>query len=134
MSCKNAIYMVNNASQNVATNLAINLGSAQHGFGCGISGSASGVSITSKGVYLVIVDATYTAPATGVVAFSLWQNGQQVPGATVADTITTATTEQNTGSFAAIVNVTNCNTTLSLVNTGIAFTPSNVGMTVVKLK
>lgn len=128
-----AIYMANTASQNVAVNSAVNLGSTIRRFGCALNGGGTGVSINKCGYYLVEAVVTFTAPAAGVVAISLQDNGQQVPGATVADTVTTAVTEQNTVSISAIVRSTSGNDTLSLVNTGIAFTPSNVSLTVVKL-
>lgn len=132
MSCA-AIYTANTASQSVAVNAAVNIGTIQRRFGCALNAGASSVSIAKPGYYAVNAIVTYTAPAAGVAAVSLQQNGAQVAGATVADTVTTAVTEQNTMSLTAIVRSTSCNDTLTLVNTGIAITPSNVAMTVVKL-
>lgn len=132
MSCA-AIYTANTASQSVAVNAAVNLGTINRRFGCALNGGSSSISISKCGYYAVNVIVTYTAPATGVAAVSLQQNGAQVPGATVADTVTTATTEQNTMSLTAIVRSTSGNDTLTVVNTGIAITPSNVAMTVIKL-
>lgn len=129
-----AIYMANTASQTVAAASALNLGSIIRRFGCALNGGASSVTVGKCGYYLVEAVITFTAPTAGVVAVSLQQNGQQVPGATVADTVATATTEQNSVSISAIVRSTSGNDTLSLVNTGaIAFTPSNVSVTAVKL-
>lgn len=132
MSCA-AIYTANTASQSVAVNAAVNIGTIQRRFGCALNAGASSVSISKPGYYAVNAIVTYTAPAAGVAAVSLQQNGAQVNGATVADTVTTAVTEQNTMSLTAIVRSTSGNDTLTLVNTGIAITPSNVAMTVVKL-
>lgn len=133
MSCA-AIYTANTASQSVAVNSALNIGTIQRRFGgCALNAGATSVSICKPGYYAVNAIITFTAPAAGVAAVSLQQNGAQVPGATVADTVTTAVTEQNTVSLTAIVR-SNCgNDTLSLVNTGVAITPSNVAVTVVKL-
>lgn len=129
-----AIYMANTASQNVAAASTLNLGSIIRRFGCALNGGSSSVSIAKCGYYLVEAVVTFTAPTTGVVAVSLQQNGQQVPGATSADTVATALTEQNSLSISAIVRSTSGNDVLSLVNTGsIAFTPSNVSVTAVKL-
>lgn len=132
MSCA-AIYTANTASQSVAVNAAVNVGTIQRRFGCALNAGASSVSISKPGYYAVNAIVTYTAPAAGVAAVSLQQNGAQVNGATVADTVTTAVTEQNTMSLTAIVRSTSGNETLTLVNTGIAITPSNVAITVVKL-
>lgn len=133
MSCSNAIYMANTTSQNVAANSTINLGSIIRRFGCGIDGGGTSVSISKPGYYQVVATITYTAPATGVAAVSLQDNGGQIPGATAADTVTTAVTEQNTMTIAGIVRSVNGADSLTLVNTGIAFTPSNVSVSVAKL-
>lgn len=132
MSCA-AIYTANTASQSVGVNTAVNIGSIQRRFGCAINAGGTSISINKPGYYAVTAVVTFTAPATGVAAVSLQQNGQQVPGATVADTVTTATTEQNTMTLIGIVRSVCGNDSLSLVNTGIAFTPSNVAVSVVKL-
>lgn len=132
MSCA-AIYTANTASQSVGVNTAINLGTIQRRFGCALNAGSTSVSIGKPGYYAVSAIITFTAPAAGVAAVSLQQNGAQVPGATVADTVTTATTEQNTVSIVAIVRSTTGNDTLTFVNTGIAFTPSNVAVSVIKL-
>lgn len=132
MSCA-AVYTANTASQSVAVNATVNLGTIIRRFGCALNAGASSVSVSKCGYYVVNAIVTYTAPAAGVAAISLQQNGTQVPGATVADTVTTATTEQNTMSLTAIVRSTSGNDTLTIVNTGIAITPSNVAVTVVKL-
>lgn len=132
MSCA-AIYTANTASQSVGVNTAVNLGTIQRRFGCALNAGATSVSISKPGYYAVTAVVTFTAPATGVAAVSLQQNGAQVPGATVADTVTTATTEQNTMTLIAIVRSTTGADTLSFVNTGVAITPSNVAVSVVKL-
>lgn len=132
MSCA-AIYTANTSSQSVGVNTAVNLGTINRRFGCALNAGSTSVSISKPGYYAVTAVITFTAPATGVAAISLQQNGVQVPGATVADTVTTAVTEQNTMSLTAIVRSTSGNDTLTFVNTGIAITPSNVAVTAVKL-
>ena len=133
MSFSSAIYTANTASQTLAVNAAAQLGTIQRRYGCALNAGSSSISISKCGYYLVNMTVTYTAPAAGVAAVSLQQNGTQVAGATVADTVTTAVTEQNTMSLTAIVRSTSGNDTLTLINTGIAITPSNVAVTVVKL-
>lgn len=132
MSCA-AIYTANTASQSVSVNTAVNIGTIQRRFGCAMNAGSTSVSISKCGYYMVTAVITFTAPATGVASVSLQQNGAQVPGATVADTVTTATTDQNTMTLVGIVRSTTGADTLTLVNTGIAITPSNVAVTVVKL-
>lgn len=132
MSCA-VISTANTASQSVGVNTAVNLGTIQRRYGCALNAGATSVSVSKPGYYLVVANFTFTAPATGVAAISLQQNGAQVSGATAADTVTTATTEQNTMSISTVVRTFTCNDTLSFVNTGIAITPSNVAVSVVKL-
>lgn len=132
MSCA-AIYTANTASQTVGVNTAVNLGTIQRRFGCALNSGATSISINKSGYYAVTAVVTFTAPAAGDAALSLHQNGAQVPGATISDTVTTATTEQNTMTLTAIVRSITGNDTLTLVNTGVAITPSNVAVSVVKL-
>lgn len=137
MSCMAAIQTANTTSTATATNAAINLGTVQHRQNkCALSGAASGISLLQSGYYAVTATVTFTAPTTGVVAVSLQANGQQVIGATAAESVNTATTEQHTIAITGLVYVA-CGSApvlLTLVNTGIAFTPSNVSITVVKTK
>lgn len=132
MSCS-AIYTANTASQTVGVNTAVNLGTTQRRFGCALTAGSTSVSINKCGYYLVVANFTFTAPAAGVASVALQQNGAQVPGATAADSVTTATTEQNTMGISTIVRSTTGADTLTFVNTGVAITPSNVAVTVTKL-
>lgn len=135
MSCKSAVYIANNISGNVATNTAIPLGTIQRRYGCSLNAASSGVTLNDCGYYLVNATITFTAPATGVVAITLQQDGVSVIGATAAESVNTATTEQHTVAITAIVRVFGGNApdTLTLLNTEIAFTPSNVSVSVVKI-
>lgn len=133
MSCKSAVNTANTTSTSVAVNAAIPLGTVQHRCGCALNAAATGVTISQSGYYLVNVNITFTAPAAGVVAVTLQDNGASVPGATAAESVTTANTEQHTVAFTTMVRSATGADTLTLVNTGIAFTPSNVAVTVVKI-
>lgn len=81
------------------------------------------------------VSISYTAPAIGDVVVNLQQDGTNVAGGSASDTVATATTEINNINITAIVRVFGGNApdTLTLKNTGIAISTSNVSMTVVKL-
>jgi hypothetical protein len=56
------------------------------------------------------VSATFTAAAAGNVRLTLLQDGVEVPGATAAETITTATTEIANIGIVAVVRVQCCDT------------------------
>lgn len=135
MSCKSAVYIANTVSGNVATNTAIPLGTIQRRYGCSLNATSTGVNLNDCGYYLVNATITFTAPTTGVVAVTLQKDGTSVIGATAAESVATATTEQHTIAITAIVRVTNGSAPdiLTLLNTGIAFTPSNVSLSVVKI-
>lgn len=135
MSCKSGIYMTNTSTPSVATNSLVPLGNVQRRYGCSLSGSAYGVQLKECGYYLINISVTYTAPSTGVVSLALQQDGNNVTGATAAETVVTETTEQHTISITAIVRVFSSSTPslLSIMSTGIQFDPSNVAMTVVKI-
>lgn len=137
MSCMAAIQTANTTSTATATNTALNLGSVQHRQNkCALSGTSSAISLLQPGYYAITATITFTAPTTGVVAVSAQANGQQVIGATAAETVNTATTEQHTIAVTGLVYVPcgSAPVSLTLVNTGIAFTPSNVSVMVIKTK
>lgn len=135
MSCKSNIYAVNTASTAVTANSTIPLTTIVRRYGCDINLLGNAVTLNTPGYYLVNVTATFTAPVAGNVAVTLQNDGVVVPGATAASTITTATTQSSEISINAIVRVF-CGSTpdaLTLVNTGVAATFSNVAISVVKL-
>lgn len=137
MSCAAAIQTANTTSTATATNAAINLGTVQHRQNkCALTGSASGIVLEEPGYYPIFATITFTAPATGNVAISGQLNGGQLIGVTAAETVNTALTELHTVALTGLAYVP-CGAapaTLTLVNTGIAFTPSNVSVTVIKTK
>lgn len=133
MSCGSAVFVANNVSAAVAANASIPLGTIQRRYGCALNAASAGVTITQKGYYLVNATITFTAPAAGVVAISLQDNGQQVVGVTAAESVTTPTTEQHTIALTGIVRSLSGSDVLTLVNTGIAMTPSIVSLNVVKI-
>lgn len=135
MSCKSAVNIANTSSTNVATNANIPLGTIQRRYGCALNATGNGIQLNAPGYYLVTASITFTAPATGVVSVTLQQDGVSVNGATAADTVTTALTEQNSISLNTIVRVFNGSApdVLTLLNTGIAFTPSNISVSVIKI-
>lgn len=91
--------------------------------------------IAVPGYYEVTASVTFTAAAAGNVTISAFQNGEEIPGITATETITTATTENRTVTLHGIVRV-RCQepVAITLVNTGaIAITTSNIALSVIRI-
>ena len=97
-----------------------------------IQQSNDSIVLRTPGYYHVSVSVTFTAPAVGVASLELRQDGVPVIGATASASVTTATTEVNSLSFDAVVRVP-CSAsavTLTVVNSGVAITTSNIAIDV----
>lgn len=137
MSCKSLIDVATITSTSVLAGATLPLATIVRRRGCDVNLAGNSVTLTDRGsnFYLVAVTATFTAPVAGVISLALQQNGIDVTGATASTTVTTASTEVRSLSFTAIVRTYN-NVgvdALSIANTGLAATFSNIDMTVVKL-
>ena len=137
MSCKSLIDVATTTSTSVLAGATLPLATIvrRRGRDVDLSGNSVAVIDCGSNFYLVTVTATFTAPVAGVISIALQQNGTNVTGATASTTITTASTEVRSLSFSAIVRTYNSAgiDALSIVNTGLAATYSNIDMTVVKL-
>ena len=137
MSCKSLIDVATTTSTSVLANGTLPLATIVRRRGNDVNLVGNTVAITDCGsnYYLVAVTATFTAPVAGVVTLNLQQNGANVVGATASTTITTATTEVRSISFVAIVRTFNATgiDSLSVVNTGVGATFSNIDVVVEKL-
>ena len=133
MSCGSAVFVANNVSADVAVNASIPLGTIQRRYGCALNATSTGVTVSQKGYYLINATITFTAPAAGVVAISMQDNGQQVVGIAAAESVAVAATEQHTIALTGIVRSLYGSDVLTMVNTGIAMTPSIVSLNVVKI-
>ena len=139
----------NFTSQDVLAGGLINLGQVDRRYcrknTCGIrTFDFAGTSITlnHSGIYKITATATFTAPVAGDVTISLFENGVAIPGASATETITTATTESRSIALDYFVLVdsscvlgvnTTIGKTITLVNTGVASTITNVVVDVVKV-
>lgn len=135
MACKSNIFAANTTSAAVVANGTLPLSTIVRRYGCATNLSGNAVSLSEAGYYLVNISATFTAPVAGVVTIALQDDGVAVTGATASTTITTATTEVRTLNLTAIVRVF-CNSApdaLTIVNTGVAATFSNIAIDVVKI-
>ena len=138
MPCNSLIDVATTTSTSVLANGVIPFSTIvrRRGREIGQAGSAVAISDCGSNFYLVNVTATFTAPVAGDVTLTLQQNGSAVIGGTASTTITTATTETRSLSFSAIVRTYNSQSivdVLTLVNSGVAITLSNVAMSVIKL-
>lgn len=137
MSCKSLIDVATTTSTSVLAGATLPLATIvrRRGRDVDLLGNSVAVIDCGSNFYLVTVTATFTAPVAGVISIALQQNGAAVTGATASTTITTASTEVRSLSFSAIVRTYNSAgvDALSIVNTGLAATYSNIDMTVVKL-
>ena len=137
MSCKSLIYVATTTPSAVVANGTLPLATIvrRRGREVNLSGNSIAITDTGSNYYLVTVTATFTAPVAGTIALALQQNGVAVTGATASTTITTATTEVRSLSFSAIVRTFNDCTidSLTVVNSGLAATFSNIAVAVEKL-
>jgi len=126
------IYLTTPSAASIAENGVLPLTTIVRRRGQCIQQSNDSVVLGAPGYYHVSVNATFTAPAAGDVTFELRQDNLPVSGGTASTTITTAETEVRSLSFEAIIRVPCCAApvTLSVVNTGVAITTSNISLAV----
>ena len=139
----------NIATQDAVANSSINLGSVYRRFckknSCGVKTfefNSTSVSLQQAGIYHITSTITFSAPVAGNVVFQLFENGVAIPGAIATETITTATTEIKTTTldFYVLVddscvlgNVSTLIKNISVVNTGVDSTISNIVLNVEKV-
>lgn len=140
----------NTTTQNVVSGGLVNLGSVYRKNccknECGIKTfdfDGNSIKLQQNGIYNVTVLVTFTAPAIGNVVLQLTDNGVVVPGAIATETITTATTQVKTTTIqyqflvdsACVLGEYSTQTkSISLLNSGVASTISNVVVNVVKTR
>lgn len=130
------IYMINTGASSVLENGIVPLPTIARRSGCAIQ-STDGQTITLRkpGYYAVKGTITFTAPVAGLVTLILNKNSVAIPGIVTSGTVTTATTEVNTLAIEGIIRVT-CGEApagITLSNTGVAITTSNVSLDVIYL-
>lgn len=138
----------NFTSQEVITNGIINLGSVYRKFCRRINGiqtftfDGNDINLQQSGMYHITVTATFSASEAGDVVVSLFENGVAVPGVSATETITTPDTEFRTITldYIALADATcvlgvsaTVAKAISLVNTGVEATFSNVVVNIEKV-
>lgn len=140
MSNKSTLNAYTNASLAVATNAAIPFSNAQ-GTGCSIrfTPGSTQVTIATPGLYEIIFNGTgFTSGVAGNIIVQLRNNDVAVPGATTS-AASTAAADVESLSFSTILEVcpsccaVNNRAHLTVVNTGVATTYTNVHLSVIKL-
>ena len=124
------IMMTTTTANSVLANGIVPLTTISRRRGQVINGGTNSVLLGRPGYYKVNASITFTAPAAGTISVKLQKSGTDVVGVTASTTITTATTEVRTLNISGIVRVF-CNegfSTITLVNSGLAMTTSNVEM------
>ena len=129
--CNNSlIYMNTVTNASVDANGVIPLTNIARKRGYAIANGTNSVVLNAPGYYKITGTITFTAPAPGVVSIEAQKNGVAIPGITASTSITTATTEERSLAISGVVRMF-CNegvATISLVNTGVAITISNVSL------
>ena len=126
------IMMATTTNSPVVANGIIPLTTITRRRGQVLTSSLNNVLLTRPGYYKVNGSITFTAQAAGVASVQLQKNDVDIVGVSAATTITTATTEVRTLNISGIVRVI-CSeglATLTLVNSGVAITTSNVELDV----
>lgn len=134
MSCKSALYTVNNTLPTVAASGVIPFGTTVRRFGCNARLSGTGIVLSGQGYYDVEVSVTASPTAIGTVTATLLKDGAVVPGASAAASVSTANNSVNL-KISAIVRQQCCDdtSTLTLVLSGGAALINNVAAVVEKL-
>lgn len=130
MSCKPLIVLNNRESTSITVGNTIPFPIIVRRREEGIQQSNDTITIVNNrksNYYEVSVTITFTAPVTGTAIIRLYQNGVAIPGALIASTVNTATTEYNTISLDTVIRTycQDCLTTLTLVVDGIDITIQN---------
>lgn len=139
----------NTNSQTLAPDSMVNLGSVYRQYSkknkCGIKTfdfNGTGITLQHEGVYKSTITATFTGAAAGDVIFQLYENGNEISGAVVTETITTAGTETKSvsldyytlvNSSCVLGNYVTSPKTLTLVSSGIEATVTNIVVDVLKV-
>lgn len=87
---------------------------------CHNEGSAN-YDITQGGIYKISFNATVSSATAGIIAFALFNNGEQIPGTLMAETISTAGNYANIGINKKIRVCCNGNANISV--RAVAFVP-----------
>ena len=133
---KSALYAVNQTTQSVAVDGAINPGSIIRRFGCNIGLGGNGVVIDGSGYYSINSSFTVLPTAVGTVTITAYKDDVAIPGATASETVPALATSVNL-SIDALVreNCPCCDSTsnITFVVTGVPANITNSAIVIEKL-
>lgn len=132
MQKNDLIYMITTTSSSVLADGLIPLSTISRRRGCTFDTWTNSITLRKPGYYRLAGTITFTAPAAGLVTIAAQKNGVSIPGITTSGTVTTATTEVNTLPIDGIIRVF-CNdgiANITLVNTGVEITTSNISLSI----
>ena len=122
------IMMTTTTASSVLANGVVPLSTITRRRGQVLTNNSDSIVLNRPGYYKVNATLTFTAPEAGDVTVKIQKNNVDLSGMTASTTITTATTEIRSLAISGIVRVT-CSegfASLTLVNSGVAITTSNV--------
>lgn len=134
MSCKSAIYTVNDSVTSVLANGIIPLGTTIRRFGRNLYQSGNGIIACGEGYYDVKVSVTLSPTVAGTVTVTLLKDGVPVVGGTASETTPVENTPVNLA-FASQIRLRCCDesATLTLRLTGNNASTNNVAIDIQKL-
>lgn len=125
------IMVISPTTQSILANGIVPLDLIARRKGRCVQSNNNSITLLSPGYYLVNASMTITAPAAGIATLVVQKNGVAVPGLTASETITTADTEERTLNVSGLIKVyCNENANITLNNTGVAVTSSNVSFSI----
>lgn len=92
---RSAIYVVNNATQNVVNNGVISLGTVIRRFGCNLTLEGNAIRENGTGYYEYNVSITAAPTAIGTVMVAAYKDGTLIPGAVASSAVSTANNPTN---------------------------------------
>ena len=126
----NLIYMITPATTSIPSNSILPLTTIARRTGRILKNNSDSIILGAPGYYKIAITATFTAPEAGDVTLVAQKNSIAIPGITASTTITTATTEISTLTLSGIIRVMPFEgaSVLSILNSGVAITSSNISV------
>lgn len=136
MSCKSALYTVNNVFNELQPSSQIPFGAIVRRFGPSVQLDGSAITLSSPGYYKVDCSLTVQASSAGDILAAMYANGNLVPGLSAAGSATAADNYVNLH-MCGLVRLQCCDSStvliLQLGSTSVPVTIANVACVVEKL-
>lgn len=128
----NLIYMITPTTSSVPEGSVLPLSTIARRTGRILKNNSDSIILGAPGYYAVTVNVTFTAPATGDVTLNVQKSSVNIPGLTASCTVGTAGSEIHTLTISGIIRTMpfECASVLSIVNTGVEITTSNISVAI----